>query len=452
MSRPVIAIVGRPNVGKSSLFNAIAGQRISIVDNVPGVTRDRVYADCEWFNRHFLLMDTGGLDTQGREEMSGLIRQQVDLGLELADVLILVTNLQDGVTLSDQEVAAYLRTANKPLILAVNKCDQVGDMPLAAYDFYNLGLGEPYCISASHKLGLSDLVSAALDLVEELPAAPVEEDRIQVAFVGKPNVGKSSLLNQILQEERAIVSERPGTTRDALQVDIDLPEGHYTLVDTAGLRRRNKVDSALEKYSNLRTQRSIEQADVCLLMLDQSEGLTGQDKKIAGLIHDAGKAAIIVLNKWDLVEDKAKRLEELTLDIRNQCSFLSYAGIFTLSALSGQGLHALLEEINLVYEEAGRRYSTSVINEVLRESVALHRPPSYKGKTLKIFYASQVAVRPPTLLLFVNDKELLHFSYERYIENRFRQAFGFHGSPLRLRWRARPREDMMFRQSGKSKQ
>lgn len=443
MAKPVVAIVGRPNVGKSSIFNAIAGERVSIVHDSPGVTRDRIYRDTEWYGREFTLVDTGGLDRQSEDEFLTHMAQQVEFAVDTADAIIFLCDIRAGLSNHDREIAAYLRRTAKPIILALNKDDNPGPHSDNAYEFYELGFGDPIPVSAAHKLGLDDLISAVLDNLPEEDFVEDGDKRISVAIIGKPNVGKSSLLNCLMGEERAIVTNIPGTTRDAINEDIDNEFGKYRFIDTAGLRRKSKVDSSVEKYSTLRTEAAIEKADVCLILMDASERVTEQDTKVFGLAHNLGKASLLVLNKWDLIDNKQEMYKEWEKDIRTRLSFMPYIPIYTISALTGAGVQDLYSMINHLYEESIRRLSTSVINEVLAEAVSLHRPPSHLGKALKIYYASQVAVQPPQFVLFINDKQLLHFSYERYIENRFREAFGFEGSPIWLIWRERKRDDYL---------
>lgn len=443
MSKPLIAIVGRPNVGKSSIFNALAGERISIVHDEAGVTRDRIYTDAEWFGRPFTLVDTGGLDTESEDLLLSKMREQVDMALESCDAILFLCDIKDGLLGADREIANRLRQSGKPVILAVNKCDQPGEPPLGFYDFFELGLGVPYAVSAAHKMGLGELMTALFELLPAADFEEIEEERIRVAIIGRPNVGKSSLINRLLDEERSIVSPIAGTTRDALDVDIDNSSGSYRFIDTAGLRRRSKIDQRVEKYSVIRTDEAIDRSDVCLIMLDASDGLTEQDTKVAGKVHAAGKAAIFLLNKWDLLSPEEKNLDRWTLRIREKFGFMRYAPILSISALSGQRTDQIFERVNAVYEQAGKRLGTGVINEVLAEAMSLHKPPQDKGKNLKIYYATQVAVHPPQIVFFINDKDLLHFSYERYLENSFREAFGFEGTPLRFIWRERKRGDEM---------
>ncbi len=441
MAKSLIAIVGRPNVGKSSIFNVLIGERISIVHDSPGVTRDRIYADGEWFGREFILIDTGGLEIGSDDPITIQMRRQVEFAIEACDAIIFLCDIRDGLTNADREIAGLLRQSAKPVVLALNKADRIGGFPPEAYEFYELGFGEPHCVSAIHKLGLGDLISDVFSKIPQREVAEADDDRIAVAIIGKPNVGKSSLMNVILAEERAIVSDIPGTTRDALDVFVENDYGSYTFIDTAGLRRKSRIDNVIEKYSTFRTDSAVERSDVCLILLDAEDGVSEQDTKIAGLAHEAGKASIFVINKWDLLDEKGERYKKWVEDIRTRFAFMPYAPIITISALTGQRVEGLFNLINKVYAEAERRLSTSVINEVLAEAVAMHKSPSKQGRHLKIYYASQVDIKPPQIVFFINDKKLLHFSYERYIENRFREAFGFEGTPIRMIWRERRQTD-----------
>lgn len=440
MTKAVIAIVGRPNVGKSSLFNALAGERISIVHDSPGVTRDRITTEAEWFGRSFTLIDTGGLEVRSSDPLLRQMERQVKFAVESADLILFLCDAVDGLTAQDREIADLLRRSGRPVVLAVNKCDNPS-REAHTWEFFELGLGQPYGIAAIHRLGLGELVSALLELLPEESESAAEEERIRVAIIGKPNVGKSSLINRLLNEERSIVSDIAGTTRDALDVNLDNEWGSYCFIDTAGLRKRARVEGSVEKYSIIRTEEAIERSDVCLIMLDAEAGITEQDTKVAGRAHEAGKASIFVLNKWDLVDKTTDSFSKKEKEIQERFAFMRYAPVISISALSGQRVPALFELINRVYAAGHKRLSTGVVNEVLAESLALHRPPSDKGRALKIFYVTQVSAAPPTLVFFINDKDLLHFSYERYLENRFREAFGFEGNPLRMIWRPRTASD-----------
>ena len=426
MTKAVIAIVGRPNVGKSSLFNALAGERISIVHDSPGVTRDRITTEAEWFGRSFTLIDTGGLEVRSSDPLLRQMERQVKFAVESADLILFLCDAVDGLTAQDREIADLLRRSGRPVVLAVNKCDNPS-REAHTWEFFELGLGE--------------LVSALLELLPEESESAAEEERIRVAIIGKPNVGKSSLINRLLNKERSIVSDIAGTTRDALDVNLDNEWGSYCFIDTAGLRKRARVEGSVEKYSIIRTEEAIERSDVCLILLDAEAGITEQDTKVAGRAHEAGKASIFVLNKWDLVDKTTDSFSKKEKEIQERFAFMRYAPVISISALSGQRVPALFELINRVYAAGHKRLSTGVVNEVLAESLALHRPPSDKGRALKIFYVTQVSAAPPTLVFFINDKDLLHFSYERYLENRFREAFGFEGNPLRMIWRPRTASD-----------
>lgn len=441
MSLPAVAIVGRPNVGKSSLFNALLGERLSIVHDSPGVTRDRIFRETEWYNTRFRLIDTGGLSLGREDPFLEEIARQVGLAIAEADVVIFLCDARAGLTGGDREIAELLRRSGIPVLLTLNKVDQVGTFPDNGWDFYELGLGEIYCISSLHKLGLGELISAAIAAFPERQETAEEAERIPVAIIGKPNVGKSSLLNRLLSEERAIVSAIPGTTRDALDVDLNNSHGRYRLIDTAGLRRKSRIDSAVEKYSVLRTEQAIERADVCLILLDASEEISEQDLKVAGKAHEAGKASVFVLNKWDLLQAGPQTFDEKKRQLAERFAFMDYAPVISISALSGQRVDGIFDLINQVAAMAVKRVSTALVNEVLADALAMHPTPSDKGKHLKIYYASQVANKPPQFVFFINDQDLLHFSYERYMENRFREAFGFQGNPLRFFWRERKSGD-----------
>lgn len=443
MSAALIAIVGRPNVGKSSLFNALLGERISIVHDTPGVTRDRVFARCEWYGRQVDLADTGGIDFREGAPLQEEMHEQVDFAIDSADLVLFLADVQEGLQQEDRRVISMLRKAGKPVLLAVNKCDVPGAPPLPFFDFYELGVEEVFPISASHRLGLGELMEAALARLPEMGNRVEEQARTSVAIIGKPNVGKSSLLNRIFNAQRCIVSEIAGTTRDALDVDVDHPSGLYRFIDTAGLRRKSRIDNRVEKYSSLRTQAAIDRADVCLIVIDANEGLTEQDTKVAGLAHQAGKASIFVVNKWDLIAKDTKTMNTWRKDLLERFGFMRYAPSHFISALTGSRIEGLFPIIQEVYEAAGKRLGTGVMNEVLAEAVAMHRPPQDKGRQLKLYYMTQVDVRPPCFVFFINDKKLLHFSYERYLENRLRENFHFPGSPLRLIFRERRKTDLL---------
>lgn len=432
MARPIVAIVGRPNVGKSTLFNKLIGQRLSIVDDTPGVTRDRIYGDCEWLNRHFLLIDTGGIEPHSDDIILKQMRRQAQLAIDSADVIIFVTDLRSGVVATDEDVAAMLIKSNKPLVLCVNKCDTVGETPMEFYEFYNLGLGDPIAVSSVHGHGTGDLLDAVL---EHLPAEETEEEEdntIKVAVIGKPNVGKSSLINAISGEERAIVSNIAGTTRDATDTFITNEFGEFMFIDTAGLRRKSKVEDQIEKYSVIRAKMAVERASVCVIMIDALEGFTEQDSKVAGIAHEMGKACIIAVNKWDALEKDGKTMDSYRKKLMVDFSFMSYAPIIFISAKTGQRLDRLFELIKFVDEQNSMRISTGKLNDVLAAATARVQPPTDKGKRLKIYYMTQASTRPPTFVCFVNSKELFHYSYQRYLDNQIREVFGLEGTPTRF--------------------
>ena len=432
MSKPLVAIVGRPNVGKSMLFNKLTGQRTAIVEDTPGVTRDRIYGECDWNGRSFRLIDTGGIEPGTDSEMLQFMRRQAEIAIETADVIIMVVDVKTGMTAADQEVAAMLKKAHKPVALAVNKCDSVGAVNPDIYEFYGLGLGDPIEVSAVHGHGTGDLLDFC---VEHFPAE-TDEDReelwIKVAIVGKPNVGKSSLVNRILGEERVILSDMAGTTRDAIDSEFENEFGKYVLIDTAGMRRKSKVDDAIERFSNMRSISAIERADVCLIMVDANEGVTEQDTKIAGLAHEAGKASIIVVNKWDAVEKDSKTMDKMVAEIRRDLAYMPYAPILFISALTGQRVEKLFEMINFVAEQNAMRITTGMLNSVLADATARVQPPTDKGRRLKIYYMTQIGVKPPHFVIFCNDARLFHFSYQRYLENQIRAVFGLDGTPIKI--------------------
>lgn len=430
MSRPIVAIVGRPNVGKSTLFNRLAGERISIVEDTPGVTRDRIYADVEWLNHPFTLIDTGGIEPNSDDIILRQMRRQAEIAVETADVIIFLVDVKQGLTDSDHEVADMLRKSHKPVVLVVNKVDNMIQNNMDVYEFYNLGLGDPIAISASQPLGLGDMLDKVIEHFPNNEVSEYDEEVIKIAVIGKPNVGKSSLINKILGEERVIVSDIPGTTRDAIDTSVTIGEDKFIFIDTAGVRRKNKIKEDIEKYSIVRTVAAIERADVAVLLIDAEEGITDQDTKIAGIAHERGKAAIVVVNKWDKIEKNDKTMNQYLKDIEFKLSYMAYAPKLFISALTGQRVQKLFEMIKLVSQNHSLRISTGLLNDVLYEAMAMNQPPSDKGKRLKIYYMTQVSVRPPSFVLFVNDKELMHFSYERYIENQLRSAFGFKGTPL----------------------
>ena len=432
MPRPLVAIVGRPNVGKSMLFNKLTGQRAAIVEDTPGVTRDRIYGTCEWGGRTFDLMDTGGIEPGTDSEILQFMRRQAEIGIELADAIIMVTDVKVGLTAADSAVATILQRARKPVALAVNKCDSVGGVNPDIYEFYSLGLGDPFEVSAVHGHGTGDLLDWCVDHFPEETEEEAQEDVIKVAIVGKPNVGKSSLLNQILGEERVIVSDMAGTTRDAIDSYFENSFGKYCFIDTAGMRRRSKVDDAIERYSNLRSVSAIERADVCIVMIDATQGVTEQDTKIAGLVHEAGKAVLIAVNKWDLVEKETNTMRDMEAQVRQDLSFMPYAPVVFLSALTGQRVDKLYEMINEVARSNAMRVTTGALNSVLADATARVQPPTDKGRRLKIYYMTQAGVKPPHFVIFCNDARLFHFSYQRYLENQIRGVFGLAGTPIRM--------------------
>jgi GTP-binding protein len=433
MAKPLVAIVGRPNVGKSMLFNKLTGQRTSIVEDTPGVTRDRIYGDCEWCNRHFSLVDTGGIEPNTESDMLKFMRRQAEIGIELADAIIMVVDVRSGVTAADQDVATMLRKSRKPVCLAVNKCDSIGQVNPDVYEFYSLGIGDLFETSAIHGHGTGDMLDWVLENIPEEDEDDEESDIIKVAIVGKPNVGKSSLLNRILGEERVIVSDVAGTTRDAIDSYFENETGKYCFIDTAGMRRKSKVDDAIERYSNMRSINAIERADVCLILVDANEGVTEQDTKIAGLVHEAGKAAIIVVNKWDAVADKeTNTMRDMEGEVRNGLSYMLYAPVLFLSALTGQRVDKLFQVIQDVHAQNTSRITTGALNSVLADATARVQPPSDKGRRLKIYYMTQASTKPPHFVIFCNDARLFHFSYQRYLENQIREVFGLKGTPVRI--------------------
>lgn len=432
MSKPIVAIIGKPNVGKSTFFNYLAGSRISIVEDTPGVTRDRVYAETNWRGRNFTLIDTGGIEPESEDIILSQMREQANLAIAMADVIIFLTDIKQGVTAADKEIAIMLKKSNKPIVLVCNKADNFEKDREEIYEFYNLGLGDPFPISASNAIGIGDVLD---EIYKDFPDKDENEEddtTIKVAVIGKPNVGKSSLINKLLGENRAIVSNIAGTTRDAIDSELENEHGKYVLIDTAGIRRKSKVKESIEKFSIMRTLLAVERADVCLMMIDALEGVTDQDAKIAGEAHEAGKGIIIVVNKWDEYEKETGTLEKYKKDIYNRLSYLSYAPIIFISAKTGQRVNKLYELINHVAEQNALRISTSVLNQVINEAIAIVQPPTDKGKRLKIFYGTQASTKPPTFVIFVNNKDLFHFSYERYIVNQIRKEFGLDGTPVRI--------------------
>ena len=440
-SKPIVAVVGRPNVGKSTLFNALAGEKISIVKDTPGITRDRTYADITWLERSFTLIDTGGIEPDSSDIILSQMREQAQIAIDTADVIIFLVDVKQGLQDADAKVADMLRRSQKPVVLVVNKVDNFDKYMADVYEFYNLGIGDPVPVSAANRLGIGDMLEIVCDHFLEDDGEEEEDERIRVAIVGKPNVGKSSLINKMLGENRLIVSDIAGTTRDAVDTDVTFNGREYVFIDTAGLRRKNKVKEELEHFMILRTVSAVERADVVVMVIDASEGVTEQDAKIAGIAHDRGKAVIIAVNKWDAIEKDDKTIYRFTEDVRNTLSFMQYAEILFISAKTGQRLPKLFETIDMVSENHAMRVATGVLNEIMAEAVAMQQPPSDKGKRLRLYYITQAAVKPPTFVIFVNDKELMHFSYTRYIENQIRETFGFKGTPLRFIIRERKEKD-----------
>ena len=432
MGKPIVAVVGRPNVGKSTLFNKLIGQRLAIVEDTPGVTRDRIFGECEWQNREFLLVDTGGIDPNEADGILAHIRQQAQVAIDAADCIVMVTDINAGVTAQDRDVAALLMRSGKPVVLAVNKCDKVGEPPMELYDFYSLGLGEVFPVSSVHGHGTGDLLDAVCAHLPDADESAEEDERITVAVIGRPNVGKSSLVNFILGEERMIVANEAGTTRDAIDSHVDNQYGSFVFTDTAGLRKRGKVEEGVERYSVLRSLAAVERSRVCVIMIDATEGFTEQDSKVAGYAHEQGKACIIAVNKWDAIEKDDKTMDAMRKKLMNDFSFMSYAPIIFISAKTGQRVDRLFQLIKYVDEQNALRVTTGMLNELLARATARVQPPSDKGRRLKIYYMTQISTRPPTFVCFVNRKDLFHFSYQRYIENQIRETFGLEGTPVRL--------------------
>ena len=432
MAKPIIAIVGRPNVGKSTLFNKIAGKRISIVEDTPGITRDRVYADAEWCGREFTMIDTGGIEPYSKDIILSQMRRQANLAIEMADVIIFMVNVKDGMTAADQEVATMLQKSSKPIVLVCNKVDAPGEPPMELYEFYNLGLDEPMAVSSVHGRGVGDILDKCLEYFPPESECEEEDDTIKVAVVGKPNAGKSSLINRLLGEDRVIVSSIAGTTRDAIDTHLEKNGKKYTFIDTAGMRKKNKVDDIVERYSVIRSLNAVERCDVCVVMIDGVEGISEQDAKIAGYAHEQGKATVIVVNKWDAVEKDVKTMEAMRTKVYETLGFMQYAPVVFISALTGQRVENLFANIDYVADQNAMRLQTGALNDVLTDAVARVQPPSDKGKRLKLFYITQASTKPPMFVIFVNDAELAHFSYIRYIENQIRSAFGLTGTPVRF--------------------
>ncbi len=432
MAKPVVAVVGRPNVGKSTLFNKLIGQRLSIVDDTPGVTRDRIFGNAEWRSKSFMLIDTGGIEPKTDDIILKKMRIQAELAIDTANVIIFVTDLKSGVTASDSEVAAMLQKSGKPVVLCVNKCDKLGEQPMEFYEFYNLGLGDPVAVSSVHGHGTGDLLDKVFEYIPQEEFDEIDEDVINVAIIGKPNAGKSSLINSICKEERSIVSDIAGTTRDAIDTQVTVGGQKYNFTDTAGIRRKSKIDDDIEKYSVLRAKMAVERADVCVIMIDATEGFTEQDSKVAGLAMEQGKAAIIAVNKWDLVEKDGRTMDSMRKQLMQDFSFMPYAPIVFISAKTGQRVDRLFELIKFVYSQNTMRVSTGMLNDILAEATARVQPPSDKGKRLKIYYITQASTKPPTFVFFCNREELFHFSYQRYLENQIRSTFGLEGTPVRF--------------------
>ena len=441
MSKPILAIVGRPNVGKSTLFNTLAGEKISIVEDYPGVTRDRIYADVTWLNQSYSLIDTGGIEMDAKDHMLKHMREQAGIAIDTADVILFIVDVRQGLTDADAKVADMLRRSGKPIVLVVNKVDSFDKYMPDVYEFYNLGIGDPHPISATSKLGIGDMLDSVSEWVAVENMEKEEDDRPKVAIVGRPNAGKSSLINKLLGEERVIVSNVAGTTRDAIDTEISHNGKDYVFIDTAGLRRKSKIKEAIERYSIIRTVAAIERSDVVILMIDAVEGVTEQDAKIAGIAHDRGRGLIIAVNKWDAIEKNNATVKEYTKKIHDILSFVPYAEILFISALTGQRVKIIFDRLETVIQNHAMRIQTGVLNEILADAVAMQQPPSDKGKRLKLFYITQVSTKPPTFVLFVNKKELMHFSYQRYIENRIRETFGFVGTPIRIFIRERKEKE-----------
>ena len=432
MGKPIVAVVGRPNVGKSTLFNAIAGERISIVKDTPGVTRDRIYADVSWLDHNFTLIDTGGIEPESKDIILSQMREQAQIAIDTADVILFLTDVRQGLLDADSKVADMLRRSAKPVVLVVNKVDSFEKFMPDVYEFYNLGIGDPFPVSASSRLGLGDMLDEVVRHFPDYNPKEEDDDRPKVAIIGKPNVGKSSLINKLAREDRVIVSDIAGTTRDAIDTAVKFQDREYVLIDTAGLRRKNKIKEEIERYSIIRAVTAVERADVCIIVIDAQEGVTEQDAKIAGIAHDRGKGIIIAVNKWDAIEKDDRTMYQHTDRIRQVLSFMPYAEIMFVSAKTGQRLPKLFDQIDMVIANNSMRVSTGVLNEIVAEAVALQQPPSDKGKRLKIYYVTQASVKPPAFVIFVNDKELMHFSYTRYLEDRIRESFGFRGTALRF--------------------
>lgn len=432
MSKPVVAIVGRPNVGKSTFFNKVVGKRIAIVEDTPGVTRDRLYFEVEWCGRKMMMIDTGGIEPDTNDALMTHIKTQAEIAIEHADVILFLTDIRAGVTADDREIAAMLRKSGKPVVLCVNKVDSVGSLPPEIYEFYELGLDEPYAVSSVHGSGTGDILERVCELLPEEVDEEEDEDTVKVALIGRPNAGKSSLVNRIIGTERMIVSDVAGTTRDAIDSTFTNESGKYVFIDTAGIRKTGKIGDSIEKYSILRAEMAVERSDVCLILIDATQGVTAQDERVAGIAHESGKACIIVINKWDLIEKDTKTMDEFRKDVYTALSYMTYAPIVFISAKTGQRVNRLFELINYVNDQASMRISTGMLNDVLGDATTRVQPPTDRGKRLKIYYMTQTGVKAPTFVIFCNDAELFHFSYQRYIENKLREVFGFEGTPIKL--------------------
>ena len=432
MSKPIVAIVGRPNVGKSTFFNKVCGKRISIVENTPGVTRDRIYFETEWAGRTLMMVDTGGIEPDATDDIMSHIKTQANIAIESADVIIYMCDFHAGVTADDMEIATMLRKSRKPIVLAVNKMDRIGAVPAEFYEFYELGLGDPIALSSVHGTGSGDILEKVCEYIDDEAFEEEEDDSIKVAVIGRPNAGKSSLVNRILGEERMIVSNVAGTTRDAIDSKIENSHGKYTFIDTAGIRKSGKIENNIERYSVFRAQLAIERADVCVIMIDATEGVTAQDERVAGLAHENGKPSVIVINKWDLIEKDGKTLDNMRKDVYAALSYMTYAPVLFISAKTGQRFDRIFELVNYVNDQSLMRISTGLLNDVLNDAITRVPPPTDKGKRLKIYYMTQTGVKAPTFVIFVNEAELFHFSYQRYIENKLREVFGFEGTPIKL--------------------
>ena len=432
MSKPIVAIVGRPNVGKSTFFNKIVGKRIAIVEDVPGVTRDRLYFEVEWCGRKMMFIDTGGIEPDTNDMIMTHIKTQAQIAIDSADAIVFMTDIHAGVTADDREIAAMLRKCSKPVVLCVNKVDSVGALPMEFYEFYELGLGDPFAVSSVHGSGTGDILEQLCEYLPEEVEEDDDEDKIKVAVIGRPNAGKSSLVNHILGKERMIVSNIAGTTRDAIDSDVENEHGKYVFIDTAGIRKTGKIEDSIEKYSILRAEMAVDRADVCLIVVDATEGVTAQDERVAGIAHESGKACIIIINKWDLVEKETGTLENYRKEVYEKLSYMTYAPVLFISAKTGQRVERIYELINYVNDQASMRISTGMLNDVLNEATNRVPPPTDKGRRLKIYYMTQTGIKAPTFVMFVNDAELFHFSYQRYIENKLREVFGFEGTPIKL--------------------